>query len=129
MVAVSVCGFAQQKISVRRSFGVLQDGLIVTAQSSGKNHQRFLSVFRDGQFEPRRSEDVSRVMRLHRKLWADLEGIGARNLLETRERFLRLGHGVKRQRWLVAAVAFLGRVLRVFFLLLGRMREQQLAMY
>src|SRR5579862_7073724 len=64
-------------------------------------------------------------MRANRKLWADLESIGARNFAELRESGLRFRHGVKRQRRLVSAVAFLGRIPRILFLQMRRVGKEQ----
>ena len=126
MVAIAVGRFAQQKIRARRRGGIVQDRLVITPHVAGKHDHRLLAVFGDGQFKPARAEDVSGVMRSHGKFRTDRERIRARNFLELVQRRLRIGCRIQGQGIGVAAVFFLRRVLRVFFLQVRRIQQQQL---
>ena len=83
MVAVSVRRFAQQHIAARRRFRILQNRLAVAAHIAGKQHDGFLAVFRDGEFQARRAEDVARVVRAHGKLRRNRERIRRGEFRET----------------------------------------------
>ena len=82
MLAIAIGRFAEQEIRARRRFRVFQYRLIVAPHVAGEDDQRLLAVFGDRQLEPRRAEDVSRIVRQNGKLRADLEASVARNFAE-----------------------------------------------
>ncbi len=128
VLAIAVGGFAQQEIRARRAApGSFRIDLIVAADVAGENHQSLLAVFGDGQFQPCGTQNVPGIVRAHGKFRADGEIILARNFLESRQGLLRLRHGVKRQRLFVAAVTFARGELRVFFLQVRGIGQQQIA--
>ena len=127
VLAVAVCGFTKQHVSVRGRRGRLfKNRLSVPPNVAGKHHYNLLSAFADGEFQARRAKNVPRVKRLHMKFRADVEAAAARHRLQLFQHRIHVLRRVKRSCFLVVLVFLAFGVLRLFFLQVRGVLQQQL---
>ncbi len=127
MIAVAVRGFAKEEIGAGGRFRVVEDGRAVAAQVAGEQDEGLFAIFGDGQLEPGSAENVSGVVRTHRKLRAEGERVCARHFAKLLKRLPRFFDGVERERRIVAGVFFLSGEARLFFLQVRGVRQKQKA--
>src|SRR5262249_15460249 len=117
----------QDEIRAAWRFGVFQNWLAVASKGAGENDKSLFAILSDGQFEPRRAENMPGVVRAHGEFRADDERLCSGDFSELLQSGLGFGDGVERQGRFVAAVLFLCGIQSVFFLQVSGVRKQKLA--